>query len=187
MARACQGTGNSPCLGSSWPCSGYGCSAVCGAQVQAWPVGRTGWHGRRNVIHICDGVCGISLLMLIGIVVTNAIVLLDLVQHRIEAGADVRTVLMQRGRTRVRPILMTAAATILALSPLALSSSGGGLIAASLATVVIGCSPWWCIPVIYSLLAGRRGGGVGRGGLEACTPSMGQASRGARPPEGGAV
>jgi hypothetical protein len=92
MARACQGTGNSPCLGSSWPCSGYGCSAVCGAQVQAWPVGRTGWHGRRNVIHICDGVCGISLLMLIGIVVTNAIVLLDLVQHRIEAGAESRPI-----------------------------------------------------------------------------------------------
>ena len=79
----------------------------------------------------------IGLLMLRGIVVTNAIVLLDLVQHRIEAGADLRTALLQGGRTRVRPILMTAAATILALIPLALSSDDG-LIAASLATVVIG-------------------------------------------------
>ena len=77
----------------------------------------------------------IGLLMLIDIVVTNAIVLLDLVQHKIEASADVRTVLIQGGRTHVRPMLMTAAATILALIPLALSS--GGLIAASLATVVI--------------------------------------------------
>ena len=70
-------------------------------------------------------------------VVTNAIVLLDLMQHRVEAGDDVRTVLIQGGRTHVSPILMTVAATILALIPLALSS-GGGLIAASLATVVIG-------------------------------------------------
>jgi hydrophobic/amphiphilic exporter-1 (mainly G- bacteria), HAE1 family len=74
----------------------------------------------------------IGLLMLTGIVVTNAIVL-----HKIEASADVRTVLIQGGRTRMRPILMTAAATILPLIPLALSSDDG-LIATSLATVVIG-------------------------------------------------
>jgi hypothetical protein len=79
----------------------------------------------------------ISLLMLRGIVVTNAVVLLTLVQHKIETGDDVRTVLVQGGRTHVRPIPMTAAATILALIPLA-PSSDDGLIAASLATVVIG-------------------------------------------------
>jgi HAE1 family hydrophobic/amphiphilic exporter-1 len=65
----------------------------------------------------------IRLLMLGGIVVTNAIMLLDLVQQRIEAGADVRTALTEGGRTHVRPILMTAAATILALIPLALSTN----------------------------------------------------------------
>src|SRR5439155_2671240 len=75
---------------------------------------------------------------------------------RIGANADVRTVLIQSGRTHVRPILMTAAATILALIPLAFSS-GGGLIAASLATVVIGgllssaLLTLVVIPVIYSL------------------------------------
>jgi HAE1 family hydrophobic/amphiphilic exporter-1 len=130
----------------------------------------------------------IGLLMLIGIVVTNAIVLLDLVQHRIEAGDDLRTALLQGGRTRVRPILMTAAATILALIPLALSSSGG-LIAASLATVVIGgllsstLLTLVVIPVIYSLLARPRGGGAGSGGLGAWTPPTGQASHDARPLE----
>jgi multidrug efflux pump subunit AcrB len=89
----------------------------------------------------------LTLIMLTGIVVTNAImlrdlavvtnavVLRDLMQHGIEASADVRTVLIQGGRTHMRPILMTGAVTILALIPLALSS--GGLIAASLATVVI--------------------------------------------------
>jgi HAE1 family hydrophobic/amphiphilic exporter-1 len=74
----------------------------------------------------------IGLLMLRGIVVTNAVVLLTLVQHKIETSDDVRTVLVQGGRTGVRSILMTAAATMLALLPLVLSS--GGLIAASLAT-----------------------------------------------------
>ena len=58
-------------------------------------------------------------------VVTNVTVLLNLTQHKIEAGADVRTALMQGGRTHVRPMLMTAAATILALIPLALSTAAG--------------------------------------------------------------
>ena len=134
----------------------------------------------------------IGMLMLIGIVVTNAIVLLDLVQHKIEAGDDLRTALIQGGRTRVRPILMTAAATILALIPLALST-GGSLIAASLAVVVIGgllsstLLTLVVIPVIYSLLVGLRGGGAGSGRLEATTPAMGQTPPGARTPEPVAV
>jgi hypothetical protein len=69
--------------------------------------------------HALDLSALIGLLMLRGIVVTNAIVLLDLMLHEIEAGAHVRTALIQGGRTRVRRILMTAAATILALVPLA--------------------------------------------------------------------
>jgi HAE1 family hydrophobic/amphiphilic exporter-1 len=52
----------------------------------------------------------IGLLMLRGIVVTNVIVL-----HKIEARTDVRTALMQSGRTHVHPILMTGAATIRAI------------------------------------------------------------------------
>jgi HAE1 family hydrophobic/amphiphilic exporter-1 len=84
--------------------------------------------------HVRDLSALIGLLMLIDIVdinatvlltlavTTNAIVLLDLVRHKIETGADVRTALTRGGRTRVRPIVMTAAATILALIPLTLSS-----------------------------------------------------------------
>jgi Cu/Ag efflux pump CusA len=84
-------------------------------------------------------------------VLTNAIVLRDRAQHKIEAGADVHTELLQGGRTRVCRILMTAPATILALIPLALSSDHG-LIAANLATVVIGDPlapahmPWRHVP-----------------------------------------
>ncbi len=62
----------------------------------------------------------IGFLMLIGIVVTNAIVLLDLVEQLRHKGYSTYDALIQGGRTRVRPILMTAVATILALLPLAL-------------------------------------------------------------------
>ena len=142
--------------------------------------------------HALDLSTLIGLPMLRGIVLTNAIVLLDLVQHKVEAGDDVRTALLQGGRTRVRPILMTAAATILALIPLVFST-GGGLIAASLAIVVIGgllsstLLTLVVIPVIYSLLAGLQGGGAGSGGLEAATQAAGRALRGAGPPEPVAV
>ncbi len=124
----------------------------------------------------------IGMLMLIGIVVTNAIVLLDLVQHKIEAGEDLRTALIEGGRTRVRPILMTATATILALVPLALST-GSGLIAGNLAVVVIGGLltstglTLVVIPVLYSLfvgLRGRLGGGRGQAwSLQASQPPRG--------------
>src|SRR4029079_18795853 len=57
----------------------------------------------------------IGFLMLIGIVVTNAIVLLDLVERLRGQGLSTREALIEGGRTRVRPILMTAFATILAL------------------------------------------------------------------------
>ena len=80
----------------------------------------------------------IGFLMLIGIVVTNAIVLLDLVERLRAEGVPTHEALIQGGRTRVRPILMTAIATILALIPLAAGFNQGSIIAAELGTVVIG-------------------------------------------------
>ncbi len=113
----------------------------------------------------------IGMLMLIGIVVTNAIVLLDLVQHKLEAGAELHQALIEGGRTRVRPILMTATATILALVPLAIQNQSSGLIAGNLATVVIGglltstLLTLVVVPVIYSLFMGLRGRVTGGGAL----------------------
>jgi HAE1 family hydrophobic/amphiphilic exporter-1 len=100
----------------------------------------------------------IGFLMLIGIVVTNAIVLLDLVEQHRHKGMPMYDALIQGGRTRVRPILMTAIATILALMPLGLGLSEGEIIASELATVVIGglfTSTFLTlivIPVVYSLV-----------------------------------
>jgi HAE1 family hydrophobic/amphiphilic exporter-1 len=100
----------------------------------------------------------IGLLMLIGIVVTNAIVLLDLVEQYRDRGLSLHDALIEGGRHRLRPILMTAFATMLALVPLAVSgNSGGAFISAPLAIVVIGglftstLLTLILVPVLYSI------------------------------------
>lgn len=80
----------------------------------------------------------IGFLMLIGIVVTNAIVLIDRVEQLQRMGVGVRESLIEAGLSRLRPIIMTAGATIFALVPLALGLSAGTLISRGLAVVVIG-------------------------------------------------
>lgn len=106
----------------------------------------------------------IGFLMLIGIVVTNAIVLLDLVERLRGQGHSTHDALVEGGRTRVRPILMTALATILALTPLGLGLNEGSVIASELATVVIGglfsstFLTLLVVPVLYSLVDGGKDG-----------------------------
>ena len=104
----------------------------------------------------------IGFLMLIGIVVTNAIVLLDRVEQLRHEGVSTKDALLRAGATRVRPILMTAVATILALLPLAMGPSEGSIIAAELGTVVIGgllsstLLTLLVVPVVYSLVDGLK-------------------------------
>ncbi len=103
----------------------------------------------------------IGILMLTGIVVTNAIVLLDLVEQYRDRGLSLHDALIEGGRHRLRPILMTAFATMLALLPLAVTGGGGGVggafISAPLAIVVIGglftstLLTLILVPVLYSL------------------------------------
>jgi len=81
----------------------------------------------------------IGVLMLIGIVVTNAIVLVDLINQYRVGGMTVRDAVEHGASRRLRPILMTALATIFALLPMALGVTGhGGFISQPLAIVVIG-------------------------------------------------
>ncbi|WP_256759608.1 efflux RND transporter permease subunit [Cohnella sp. WQ 127256] len=104
----------------------------------------------------------IGFLMLIGIVVTNAIVLIERVQQQIEHGLTIREALIEAGGTRLRPILMTAIATICALMPLAIGLGGGSVISSGLAVVVIGgltsstLLTLVVVPVMYELLYFRR-------------------------------
>ena len=80
-----------------------------------------------------------GVLLLVGIVVTNAIVLIAFVEQLRAGGMTVRDALITGGRVRLRPILMTTLTTSFALLPLAtFADSEGGLISAELATVVIG-------------------------------------------------
>ena len=79
-----------------------------------------------------------GVLMLIGIVITNAIVLVDRVINKEEEGLSTREALLEAGATRIRPILMTALATVGALIPLAIGAEGSGLISKGLGVTVIG-------------------------------------------------
>ncbi|WEK53207.1 MAG: efflux RND transporter permease subunit [Candidatus Cohnella colombiensis] len=80
----------------------------------------------------------IGMLMLVGIVVTNAVVLLDRVENNRKSGMQITEAIIEAARIRLRPILMTACATILALVPLAMSGSSTSLISGGLAISVIG-------------------------------------------------
>ncbi|REE78965.1 HAE1 family hydrophobic/amphiphilic exporter-1 [Paenibacillus taihuensis] len=104
----------------------------------------------------------IGMLMLVGIVVTNAVVLLDRVEKNRKSGMELRESLVEASKTRLRPILMTACATILALLPLAFSESSTSLISGGLAITVIGglttstLLTLIVVPVIYELTGKRR-------------------------------
>ena len=104
----------------------------------------------------------IGLLMLIGIVVTNAIVLIDRVIHMEDRGLSTREALLEAASTRVRPILMTALATIGALTPLIFGGDSsvlisralgitviGGLVSSTLLTLIV-------VPIVYEVLMNIR-------------------------------
>ena len=100
-----------------------------------------------------------GILLLIGIVVTNAIVLIAFVEQLRQRGRSVFDALITGGRVRLRPILMTALTTSFALLPLAaVSDAEGGIISAELATVVIGglvsstALTLIVVPIVYSIL-----------------------------------
>ncbi|MGD6778533.1 efflux RND transporter permease subunit [Sutcliffiella horikoshii] len=99
-----------------------------------------------------------GLLMLIGIVVTNAIVLVDRIIHMERDGLTMREAILEAGATRLRPILMTAIATIGALIPLAIDG-GGGLISKGLGVTVIGgltsstLLTLIIVPIVYEVLS----------------------------------
>ena len=99
-----------------------------------------------------------GVLLLIGIVVTNAIVLISFVEQQRARGLTVYDALISGARVRLRPILMTALTTSFALLPLAVETGGnGGLISAELATVVIGgltsstALTLLVLPIVYML------------------------------------
>lgn len=128
------------------------------------PFAATGAIGLQVLTGVPLGVASlIGVLMLIGIVVTNAIVLVDLVNQYRDRGMSVAEAVRHGSSRRLRPILMTALATIFALVPMALGITGhGGFISQPLAIVVIGglvSSTFLTLivlPTLYNLVEGAR-------------------------------
>lgn len=100
----------------------------------------------------------IGLIMLVGIAVANAIVYIDYLKQMIASGMERTAALAETGRVRLRPILMTALATILAMAPMVTGLGEGGETSAPMATVVIGgllattFVTLFLVPVVYSIL-----------------------------------
>ncbi len=104
----------------------------------------------------------LGLIMLAGIVVNNAIVLVDFINQLRERGLEKRRAILEAGQTRLRPILMTTMTTVLGLLPMALGLGDGaeirtpmaitvivGLLSSTLLTLVV-------IPVVYDIVTGDK-------------------------------
>ncbi len=107
-------------------------------------------------------ISGLGAVLLIGIVVKNGIVLVDYTNLLRDRGMEVNEALAAAGKSRLRPVLMTAATTILGMLPMALSTSEGSEVWRPMGVAVIGGLAFSTIvtmvivPVVYSLMA-RRG------------------------------
>jgi HAE1 family hydrophobic/amphiphilic exporter-1 len=121
--------------------------ALVGAAWALWLTGTT-----------VSVVAFIGVIMLAGIVVNNAIVLVDLINQLRRAGQEVNAAILEAGRARLRPILMTTSTTVLGLLPMALGFGEGAEVRAPMAVAVIGglvvstLLTLVVIPVVYSLL-----------------------------------
>jgi HAE1 family hydrophobic/amphiphilic exporter-1 len=104
----------------------------------------------------------IGVIMLAGIVVNNAIVLVDLINQLRAQGKDRFDAIMEAGTARLRPILMTSLTTALGLLPMAVGFGEGAEVRAPMAITVIGgllvstCLTLVVIPVVYSLMDRKR-------------------------------
>ena len=111
------------------------------------------WNSTLNVFSM------IGLVMLMGLVTKNAILLVDFANHARQGGASVPEALLQAGLTRMRPIIMTTAAMIFGMLPLALALNDGGEIQAPMGRAIIGgvitstLLTLVVVPVMYSYLA----------------------------------
>ncbi len=127
------------------------------------------WRSTLNVFSM------IGLVMLMGLVTKNAILLVDFANHARNAGATVAEALLQAGQIRLRPIVMTTAAMVFGMLPLALALNDGGEIQAPMGRAIIGglitstLLTLVVVPVLYSYLVRERKGGAAA--IEATAPA----------------
>lgn len=98
-----------------------------------------------------------GIIMLIGIVVSNCVILVDFANQRLVSGISPRLAIREAGMTRLRPILMTAISTVIALIPSSLSGANAPLARAVIGGLISGtCFTLIFLPAIYSLVKGRN-------------------------------
>ena len=114
------------------------------------------WRSTLNIFSM------IGLVMLMGLVTKNAILLVDFANHARKAGATVAEALLQAGLIRMRPIVMTTAAMVFGMLPLALALNDGGEIQAPMGRAIIGgvitstLLTLVVVPVLYSYLVREK-------------------------------
>jgi multidrug efflux pump subunit AcrB len=114
------------------------------------------WRSTLNVFSM------IGLVMLMGLVTKNAILLVDFANQARKAGATIPEALLQAGLVRMRPIIMTTAAMVFGMLPLALALNDGGEIQAPMGRAIIGgvitstLLTLVVVPVLYSYLVRER-------------------------------
>ncbi len=143
-----------------------------------------------------NAMSGIGLVILTGIVINDAIVKVDFINQRRKAGLSKRDAIVEAGRLRLRPIVMTTVTTVFGLLPLAAGLGAGADLRAPLAVAVIGglLSATFLtlivVPVVYSLMvdpsvsvrAGRDSGGAGTDPAGPGARSPGEPGGGTRGP-----
>ena len=125
-----------------------------------------GWIGTVLMLHFTNTSVNvesmIGTLMMMGIVVSNSILLVDFANRMVDTGASAEQAVLEAGKRRIRPILMTALATILGLLPLALGFGEGNETMVPLARAVVGglavstMMTLLVVPVMHALVLGRR-------------------------------
>ncbi len=125
-----------------------------------------GWIGTILMLHVTNTSVNvesmIGTLMMMGIVVSNSILLVDFANRMVRAGATAEKAVLEAGKRRIRPILMTALATILGLLPLALGFGEGNETMVPLARAVVGglavstVMTLLVVPVMHGLVLARR-------------------------------
>jgi multidrug efflux pump subunit AcrB len=125
-----------------------------------------GWIGTILTLHFTNTSVNvesmIGTLMMMGIVVSNSILLVDFANRMVHSGATAEQAVLEAGKRRIRPILMTALATILGLLPLALGFGEGNETMVPLARAVVGglavstIMTLLVVPVMHALVLGRR-------------------------------
>jgi multidrug efflux pump len=148
-----------------------------GALVALWFTSALGERGLVQVAGTLNLFSKIGLVMLVGLVTKNSILIVEFANQLRARGLSLVEAADQAARTRFRPILMTALATMVGILPIALGRGAGGDARAPLGIAVVGgmffstLLTFFLVPATYVVVGRTRGWLSGRGGADAVHPA----------------